>query len=114
MRRQVIASLKVEGIHSWPKCPHEEVSFLKSKHRHIFHIKAWKSVEHNDRDTEIILMRRDILRSLFENHSNTFDGCFQFGTMSCEDIAEFLLTENSLDSVEVMEDGENGAVLWNK
>jgi hypothetical protein len=83
----------------------EEVSFLKDKHRHIFHIKIKKQVTHNDRELEIILFKRNILEYLNSTFKN------DFGEMSCEDIAENLINKFNLKSCEVLEDNENGAFI---
>lgn len=68
----VTVTLQVEGIHNWPDVEAfaEGVSFLKHPHRHIFHIKATKKVEHDDRDVEIILMKREIQAYLTRNFPN--------------------------------------------
>lgn len=110
IKKTVIASLQVEGTHCWPECPIPEVDFLRFPHRHMFHIKAGKLVGHNDRDQEIIMLKRDIAGVLRENYGDGRRG-HKFGSMSCEDIAEFLIDKLNLSYCEVLEDGENGAVL---
>ena len=54
MKKQIVVKLQVEGLHQWQDCPIEDVSFLRDRHRHIFHIEVRKKVSHNDRDIEII------------------------------------------------------------
>lgn len=105
--RAVVITTTVEGVHHWPECPIPEVNFLKDLHRHIFHVKAVKQVKHNDRDVEIIMLKRCV-----DYYLSAFKG--NFGDMSCEDIAEGLISEFDLLNCEVLEDGENGAYLWNK
>jgi len=56
LKKSVVVTLQVEGVHYWEDCPIPEVAFLKNLHRHIFHIKAMKTVQHNDRDIEIIML----------------------------------------------------------
>lgn len=110
VRKTVIASLRIEGMHNWPDCNIPEVDFLRHPHRHMFHIKAGKLVGHNNRDQEIIMLKRDIkdeLRAEFGAKRHTHN----FGNMSCEDIAEFLINKLRLSFCEVLEDGENGAHL---
>ena len=106
MRRQVVVTLKVEGVHAWPDCPLSEVEFLKHPHRHMFHIKAIKNVNHGDRDIEIIMLKRKIESHLETNYSGNFK------SMSCEHIAEYLIDVFDLYACEVLEDGENGAVVY--
>lgn len=106
--RAVIIKLQFEGIHCWPECPIEQVSFLKNPHRHMFYVKACKHVIHNDRDVEIIVLKRNMERWIRDSWGG------QFGKMSCEDIAEKLIEQFDLKWCEVLEDNENGATLWQK
>lgn len=101
---KIIVNLNVEGIHYWADCPLEEVSFLKYPHRHMFHIELQKRVSHNDRDIEIIMLKRDI-KNYLGNEPINFEG------RSCEMIAEDLLNKFEACYVKVLEDGENGAVV---
>jgi hypothetical protein len=103
MRTRIIVKLEYEAIHSWPDCDIKEVEFLKYPHRHIFHICCKKEVKHNDRDIEIIMLKRRILEYL----SYQYNGNFQH--RSCEMIATDLLNEFNLDYCSVLEDNENGA-----
>ena len=58
MIRSIFVQFRKEGIHCYPDAP-AGVEFLKHPHRHMFHFKATVSVEHNDRDIEFILFKRD-------------------------------------------------------
>jgi hypothetical protein len=105
---------RFEAIHSWPDCPHEDVSFLKQLHRHIFHVIVKLEVKHNDRDLEFIRIKRILTSYLF-----MFDGQ-NIGSHSCEMLCD--LIANHLDGftsmngkvkvVSVSEDGENGAEAY--
>ena len=106
MQVNIIVNLFYEATHKWPDCNLDEVSFLKNEHRHIFHITAHKEVNHTNRETEIILFKRNILNYLNSVYRNNFGG------MSCEDIAIKLLNEFSLSKCVVLEDGENGAEVY--
>lgn len=105
MRIKVVVSLSVEGIHCWAECPFNDVDFLRNPHRHQFVIKAKKYARHEDRDVEIIMLKRSMLSYL----GNQYGTPCQFGTKSCEMIARELCEEFGLCSCEVLEDGENGA-----
>lgn len=107
----VVISFSVEGIHAWPDIPLEleEVGFLKFPHRHNFHIKAKKKVDHDNRDIEIILLQREIKNHLKKNYWSTDAQCLMFNAMSCEMIAKELVQVFGLEICEVLEDGENGA-----
>ncbi len=113
MRRFVVSSLQVEGLHCWPEAKQvfPEVGFLSDPHRHMFHITAVKKVEHNDRDVEIIKMKHDIQEYLESEYHSRYFGCLDFNRMSCEDIAEELVNVFELMSCKVLEDGENGAII---
>lgn len=103
MTRLVVVRFQFEAIHSWPECPHDDVAFLRAPHRHMFHVEAKMHVNHNDRDVEFIMLKREM-----ENYVQTvFAG--DIGRKSCEDIAEELVEWFELHSCSVFEDGENGA-----
>lgn len=104
MKKYIKVKLQFEGVHNWPGCPIEEVSFLKHPHRHMFYVTCLKEVSHNDRDIEIIQFKRQVEDYLKGKSVN-------LGCSSCEDLAEDILTKFKCDEVEVMEDNENGAVI---
>ena len=108
MKTNVIISLQMEGLHRWQGCNIREVIFLINSHRHIFYITCKKAVSHNDRDIEIICTKRDIQKYLLNKYSSDGITC-DFGSMSCEMIAEELVKEFDLSYCSVMEDNENGA-----
>ena len=115
MKISIVVSLQVEGVHCWPDCPIDEVSFLKDPHRHIFHIRCWKMVEHADRDIEIIQLQHDIvhyLRSYYYVVGDRYNyRTHNFESRSCEMIAMELIKRFNLSKCEVLEDGENGALV---
>lgn len=105
---EIVMRLQVEGFHHWPGAAEfsPEVTFLADNHRHIFHIEARKKVQHDERDLEIILTKREIEKHI----SNTYDRPAQFGPLSCEAIARSLTERFDLSGCSVLEDGENGAI----
>lgn len=103
MTINIIVKLQVEGIHHWPECPIVEVDFLKYPHRHIFHITCKKQVSHEDRDIEIIQLKRKINDYLIQRFNGNFE------KMSCEMIAIHLINKYELCYCSVLEDNENGA-----
>jgi hypothetical protein len=112
-KTNIVVSLQIEGVHHWPECPIDEVNFLKYPHRHVFHIKCKKEVQHNDRDIEIIQLKRRIqfhLSNAFGSGYKNANGC-DFGRMSCEDIADLLVESFQLNYCSVLEDNENGAEI---
>lgn len=117
MKTEVYCTLQVEGTHNWPECPFDEVGYLRDPHRHLFHIKAYKKVNHDDRDVEFIMLKHQIEQYLHKRYYeeptkiNIHDSLHKFGAMSCEMIAKELIQEFDLSRCEVSEDNENGAIL---
>lgn len=111
LRKEIYCTLHIEGLHHWPKCPLDEVDYLRQLHRHMFHIKAYKHVTHADRDIEFIMLKHDIEQYLGEKYYDSKRRMCVFGAMSCEMIAEELINNFDLSGCDVSEDGENGAVL---
>lgn len=113
LRTQVIVQLQVEGAHCWPdaKFVFKQVDFLSDRHRHIFHIKVYMLVHHDERDIEFILFKREVISYLNSKYMNSDSNMLEFGPMSCEAIARDILTKFNATKVEVWEDNENGAII---
>lgn len=109
MATNIIVNLQFEGIHRWGNCPFQEVAFLKALHRHMFHITCKKTVQHDDRDIEIIMLKHSIGDYLCSTYK---DG--NLGGKSCEMLARELLEQFNLSYCSVLEDGENGAEITNE
>lgn len=98
------------AFHAWPQAP-DSVAFLRNSHRHQFHVKASLQVSHEDRDLEFFIVQRKLQEFLDTNYENR-----DLGPKSCETMAKEILdclyglSEGSM-SVEVSEDGENGALV---
>lgn len=107
MKHSILVRFTYDATHNWPQAEEiagKEVAYLKYPHRHLFHFECRKEVTELDREIEIILFRKKILNFIGENYNH------DFGHLSCEMIAELILTEFDLNYCEVTEDGENGAV----
>jgi len=95
-----------EGTHRYLDAP-VEVSFLRYTHRHIFHVKVWIEVFHNDRDIEFILFKR-FINEFCQDASNQ-------NNKSCEMISDDIYShiiqeyEGRKIKIEVSEDKENGS-----
>lgn len=111
LKTNIIINTQVEGIHNWPECDIKEVEFLKFPHRHIFHICCKKEVTHEDRDIEIINLKREINIVLQQTYGNE-QGVLLLGRKSCEMIASELVQAFNLNYCSVLEDGENGAEVF--
>lgn len=105
MKYYVLVSFQFEGFHSWPQAP-DEVAFLRDRHRHIFHVRAKKRVQHEDRDVEFILLKRELERCAQRLSPSTL---VQY--WSCETWATHFVRTYDLAECEVWEDKENGALV---
>lgn len=107
----VFCTLQIEATHNWPECPFQEVIYLRDPHRHVFHIKAHKIVNHNDRDTEFLILKHKINTYVHEQYwDDTIKMC-RFGSKSCEMLCEELAQQFDLCEIEISEDNENGSKL---
>lgn len=100
----IIINTQFSATHCWPECPIEKVSFLKTPHRHVFHVRMKKKVYHDDRDVEFIHFKNNVEEWINENWDKK-----DLGTMSCEQMAQELSKRYDCFYVRVMEDNENGA-----
>lgn len=105
-----------EGIHCYPAAATDpklatggwdDVSFLASPHRHIFHFKVQMEVFHNDREVEFIQLKRE-LENLYS--SNTLQLNYKSCEMIAEDLADYILAKypDRKIVIDISEDGENG------
>lgn len=111
--RMIWVSFQREGIHCYPAAATDpnlqDVSFLASPHRHIFHFRVSISVFHNDRDIEFIQFKRWL--------EGLYQGTLQLDYKSCEMIADDLYTQINLRYpgrhviISVSEDNENGCEI---
>jgi len=100
----IYVQTEFEGFHCWKKAP-KEVAFLRNFHRHIFKVKVWFRVYHDDRDLEFFIMKRKLNTYINKNINKQDVGSFE---MVCAKIAKM---NRKIIKVEVSEDGENGAEL---
>lgn len=108
---EVYCSLQVEATHCWPDCPFDAVDYLRDPHRHVFHIKAYAQVYHDDRDIEFIMLKHKIATYFKNKYFNEAKQLCVFGAMSCEMIARELVYAFNLTRCEVSEDNENGGIV---
>lgn len=107
----VMVKIVIEGMHNFPKAAElfPEVAFLADRHRHLFHFIASKKVNHDDRDVEFIIFKRNITRYLASKYWDVNTRVHEFGSQSCEMLAREILEEFECEWVECWEDMENGA-----
>ena len=111
MKRCIKVHMEIEGLHHWATCNEAEVNYLATPHRHIFHINAVKEVTHGDRDIEFIKLKHEMQLAIENEFYDRDKRICDFGASSCEHIAEMLIKNYGLSSCEVLEDGENGAIV---
>lgn len=106
MRKFIEVRLDIEALHCWANCDIEEVEYLKHPHRHTFQFLCQAEVTHGDRDIEFIKFKHEIKGYLGSKYYDKKYKCCNFGTMSCEMLAEEMLTAFNLARCSVSEDGE--------
>jgi len=112
MKTYVYVTHRFVAFHRWQNAP-EERAYLKHPHRHLFHVKACVNVNPvGDRDVEF----HDLLELVKDRCSRFESAGASPWPFSCESFAEMIgsyLIERGLilKSVEVSEDGENGAIV---
>lgn len=111
-RTEVFCSLEFDGTHFWKDCPIDEVLYLRDNHRHMFQVKAYKGVYHDDRDVEFIQLKHQIQDYISNKYWSGINRTHILGGMSCEMLASELINEFDLNKCEVNEDGENGAIVY--
>lgn len=113
MDTTVFCTFRQTGFHSWPDAP-ESYKYLSYPHRHEFHIRVDVRVSFDDRQIEFIALKRMCQGALGAMASGLAWEHLDFGARSCEMMAKALCKKlvalgYNVDSVEISEDGENGA-----
>ena len=113
MITKIVVALQVPGVHWWPEGPNAKHRYLQYPHRHTFHIKVTLCVTHADRQIEFLEYQSWLRSCLFKEWGEYQAGedLLNFGTYSCEMIAQRLLSLLDAVEVEVLEDGECGAIV---
>jgi len=104
-------NLRVEGFHKYDKAP-DNVDFLRSLHRHMFHINVCIQVFHDDREIEFITFKRWLEREIKEKFDlHSLGSCEMFAKSIYELICKKKYSIQRKMKIEVSEDGENGAIV---
>lgn len=104
-KKYIWITTNFEGFHVYKEAP-DSVSFLRDVHRHLFYIKVFIEVLHNNRDIEFIIFKRFI--------NNLCDTLDKLDLGSCEMISDKLhqnIVKEYPDRsiiIDVSEDNENG------
>lgn len=118
--RYVVATFQFGGLHHWATQPDRaQRGYLRSIHRHQFHVEVAVTVSGADRDVEILDLKARGLRAVREAYkpAEGSDGDLYLGDSSCEMIADVVLDAVSQEFgnaawCRVLEDGENGAATY--
>lgn len=107
-RRSIVVRTEFEALHNYPDAP-DEVSFLRHMHRHKFYVTVEIEVNHNDRDLEFFIVKKQ-LDKFINTLIITGDSCEGMA----DSILDMLTNEYGLNrfmEVSVFEDNENGAKI---
>ena len=108
MKKLVCIRTQFTATHNWTNAPIGDPvnNFLRFPHRHIFHVELKVEVTDNDREVEFFDLKDQVDRYILLHYSN-----LHLENVSCEMIAEKLLTTYDADFVSVYEDNENGCEI---
>ena len=103
-----IVRFQFQGVHRWKDAP-EEVAFLRNEHRHVFHCEVAISQEHDNRDIEFFIFKKELESGIPLYIQGENDSC----EMIAQRIKEMVEHDhpNRLVIVQVFEDNENGAMV---
>lgn len=87
------------------------LEYLSYKHRHVFKIRCWFKVEDPNREIEFNIKQYEIEQLLKKNFKEEEGMGLDFGGMSCEMIASYLIAKMGCEMCEVLEDGFGGALV---
>jgi hypothetical protein len=105
MTRYIFITTQFEGFHLYKKAP-SEVNYLRNKHRHLFHIKVYIEVMHNDRDIEFITFKHEV-ENIIKKIKLKDQSCESTSDKLHEQIKKIHPQRKMI--IEISEDGENGS-----
>ena len=119
MQTSLVVSGTVDGLHYWPNAPRQYSEFAQS-HRHLFqficHLPLAESTDPERRQVELWELRQKVLEHIFDTYPlETTKGfsVVNFGSKSCEGIADELLRAFGFSQVFVGEEANLGALVSN-
>ena len=94
MSCELIVSFTIDGIHAWPNAPAEYSEFRQS-HRHLFKVICYMEVDAHGYDSRVVELwdlRQQIQVCIINLwHISSMPYVCDFGSMSCEGIARWIL-----------------------
>lgn len=113
MRMQITVKTRFSALHAWEDIPPDHpMQFLKTPHRHEFHVTAKWPVYHDNRDREFILAKQELDQFIATRWGPQNGTPRYIGSMSCEMLAQEIMDAFGCSYVQVEEDGENGAEVF--
>lgn len=105
----VVVNTSFEGMHQFIDAP-QEVIYLQTPHRHVFHVNIELEVFHDDRELEFIVIKHRVDQFLRETQFDIKTSCEQYA----KHIIEFLVRTYGERQIvcQVLEDGENGGRVY--
>ena len=101
---EITVTHRFEAMHCWPTAP-SSVVFLRSMHRHLFHVSVTQRVTCVDRDVEFFDLQRKVADYIATHLAGTATN------KSCEQMALDICRHFRAECVSVSEDGENAAIV---
>lgn len=115
LRSSITVKFSREAVHYWAGAAlFPEVAFLQHPHRHVFHVSVQIEVQHDDREIEFFLFRRECegLCTIPRNWSPVASSCEKFARELAEQV--IVRYPGRRVSVSVSEDNENEATVTNE
>lgn len=115
MTTNIYVKTRFVALHRWKDAP-EDIAFLRDYHRHEFHVKVTLLVTHAERQVEFYQFKRELDGYIQRNFAPMRTEFIRFD-YSCETLAQMILcwcVVNNFPalSVDVNEDGDNGAIVY--
>ena len=107
MSKYIYVKTSFEGFHSYPEAP-INVEFLRNEHRHIFHVKVYIEVHHNNRDIEFILFKR-FLDNVINELNKPLGSCEMISDQLYKQISRYYPGRKII--IDVSEDNDNGSYI---
>jgi hypothetical protein len=99
---------EIDNVHMWKDAP-DQVDFLRNVHRHLFKCCVYIEQKHTERDIEYLQFKWRLQRNISVFDISIDDSCETIA-LKIKAYVEKLHPGRAV-KVEVLEDGENGAVV---
>lgn len=107
---ELVVSFEIDGLHHWPGAP-ERFKEFKQLHRHLFKFVCFYPVKEVDREVELWELRSSTISWVYDAFSTCEGGVTDFGSLSCEAIAQQCKRDMGFSKVFVGEEYWLGAIV---